>query len=123
MRASRRSCIGSGNRQDVFLFAVRHLHVFTAILGEGQAPGPAAGGGRLNVYDAIRSSVVQAATFRARKGKGAALSPGPPVLGIFTFGDPVRRDIVIFVLAGVVDYRANIKTQPATCQLGRRRTD
>ena len=33
-------------------------------------PGTAAdaGGGRLNVYDAIRSSVVHAATFRARKG-------------------------------------------------------
>ena len=27
-----------------------------------------AGGGRLNVYDAIKSSVVHAATFRARKG-------------------------------------------------------
>src|SRR5439155_3885758 len=50
----------------------------------------AAGCGRLNVYDAMRSSVVHAATFRARKGKGAALFPGPPVLGIFTFGDSVR---------------------------------
>src|SRR4029077_4372347 len=49
-----------------------------------------AGGGRLNVYDAIKSSVVHAATFRARKGKGAALAPGPPVLGIFTLGEPER---------------------------------
>src|SRR5436190_23980441 len=47
-----------------------------------------AGGGRLNVYDAIKSSVVHADTFRARNGKGAALFPGPPVRGIFTFGDP-----------------------------------
>src|SRR6266702_8328255 len=29
-----------------------------------------AGGGRLNVYDAIRSSVVHADTLRARQGKG-----------------------------------------------------
>src|SRR5438094_364908 len=36
------------------------------------------------------SSVVHADTFRARSGKGAAVSPGPPVLGIFNFGDPVR---------------------------------
>src|SRR5437899_5504545 len=46
-------------------------------------PGTGAGGasrGRLNVYDVIKSSVVQADTFRARKGKGAALNPGPPVL-------------------------------------------
>src|SRR6266699_5471058 len=50
----------------------------------------AAGCGRLNVYDAMRSSVVHAATFRARKGKGAALFPGPPVRGIFRFGDSVR---------------------------------
>src|SRR5437899_12112127 len=50
----------------------------------------AAGAGRLNVYDAIKSSVVHAATFRARKGKGAALFPGPPVRGIFRFGDSVR---------------------------------
>src|SRR4029453_11068132 len=49
-----------------------------------------AGGGRLNVYDAIKSSVVQSATFRARWGKGAALSPGPPVLGIFSLGELVR---------------------------------
>src|SRR6266513_159306 len=55
-------------------------------------PGTSAaeGGGRLNVYDAIKSSVVHAATFRARNGKGAALAPGPPVLVKFTFGDPVR---------------------------------
>src|SRR5205814_3494840 len=52
-----------------------------------------AGGGRLNVYDAIKSSVVQSATFRARWGTGAALSPGPPVLGIFSFGDPVRKTL------------------------------
>src|SRR5204863_9324657 len=55
-------------------------------------PGTAAGagGGRLNVYDAIKSSEVHAATFRARNGYGAALIPGPPVLGIFSLGDPVR---------------------------------
>src|SRR5438094_5745380 len=51
------------------------------------------GGGRLNVYDAIRSSVVHAATFRARWAKGAALCPGPPVLGIFSLGDPVRKTL------------------------------
>src|SRR5213076_2414300 len=37
--------------------------------------GAGAGGGRLNVYDAIRSSVVHADTFRARQGKG-------PLLGV-----------------------------------------
>src|SRR5689334_23016223 len=50
----------------------------------------AAGGGRLNVYEAIRSRVIHSRTFRARNGKGAAFAPGPPVLGMFTFGDPVR---------------------------------
>src|SRR5437870_11126574 len=35
------------------------------------------GGGRLNVYDAIRSNVVHAATFRAAP-PGAALPLGPP---------------------------------------------
>src|SRR4029077_14126698 len=52
--------------------------------------GAGAGGGSLNVYDAITSSVVHAATLRARWGKGAALSPEPPVLGIFSLGDCVR---------------------------------
>src|SRR6266700_2121692 len=38
-----------------------------------------AGGGRLNVYDAIRSSVIHSRTFRARQGKG-------PLLGICGLG-------------------------------------
>src|SRR5213079_3590535 len=37
--------------------------------------GAGAGGGRLNVYDAIRSSVIHSSTFRARQGKG-------PLLGV-----------------------------------------
>src|SRR6188508_1557435 len=37
-----------------------------------------AGGGRLNVYDAIKSSVVHAATFRARKGQAEGVLD-PPV--------------------------------------------
>ncbi|PYK51795.1 MAG: hypothetical protein DME20_00795 [Verrucomicrobia bacterium] len=48
-----------------------------------------AGGGRLNVYDAIKSSEVHAATFRARQGQIEGVL-GPPVTGIFSFGDPVR---------------------------------
>src|SRR6516162_3378199 len=57
----------------------------------------------------MRSSVVHAATFRARKGKG-------PLLGVCGFGRyqeascTCKTDIVIFVLAGVVDYCANIQT-------------
>src|SRR6266480_2468594 len=42
-----------------------------------------AGGGRLNVWEAMRSSVIHSRTFRARQGKG-------PLLGICGFGDPVR---------------------------------
>src|SRR5881396_4064446 len=42
-----------------------------------------AGGGRLNVYDAIKSSVVQSATFRARHGKG-------PLLGVCGLDEAVR---------------------------------
>src|SRR5439155_5256711 len=66
--------------------------IFTFLLPPFAKPGTSAvsGGGRLNVYDAIRSSVACSRTLRARSGKGAALSPGPPVLGIFSFGDPVR---------------------------------
>src|SRR5437588_3744183 len=45
--------------------------------------GAGAGGGRLNVYDAIRSSVIHSSTFRARQGKG-------PLLGICGLGEPVR---------------------------------
>src|SRR5437667_12737507 len=54
-------------------------------------PGTAAdaAGGRLNVYDAIKSSVVQAAIFRARKGYTEGLL-GPPVIGILNLGDCVR---------------------------------
>src|SRR5215471_16970751 len=52
----------------------------------------AAGGGRLNAYDAIKSSVVHAATFRARKdslptlgfGSLVRLRNGPWVLGVCT---------------------------------------
>src|SRR5437870_3484987 len=66
--------------------------IFTFLPPSLAKPGTSAvaGGGRLNVYDAIKSSVVHAATFRARKGKEAALFPGPPVLGILSFGDPVK---------------------------------
>src|SRR5205823_12057953 len=42
-----------------------------------------AGGGRLNVYDVIRSSVTHSRTFRARHGKG-------PLLGVCGLGKPVR---------------------------------
>src|SRR5678816_1254314 len=51
-------------------------------------PGTSAeeGGGRLKVYDAIKSSVVHAATFRARQGKG-------PLLGICAFGDSVSETL------------------------------
>src|SRR5437868_6876151 len=45
--------------------------------------GAGAGGGRLNVYDAIRPSVVHADTLRARSGDG-------PLLGSWSFVDPVR---------------------------------
>src|SRR5213078_69213 len=38
-----------------------------------------AGGGRLNVYDAIRSSVVQSATLRARSDSWPALGLGWPL--------------------------------------------
>ena len=58
-------------------------------------PGTGAGGAsraRLNVYDAIKSSVVQADTFRARKGYSAGLF-GPPVLGILNLGDCVRATL------------------------------
>src|SRR5213595_1607199 len=52
--------------------------------------GAGAGGGRLNVYDAIRSSVIHSSTFRARQGKG-------PLLGVYrlenspVFGFAVRN--------------------------------
>ena len=42
------------------------------------------------MYDAIKSSVVHAATLRARQAKWSGVIPGPPVLGMFSFGDPVR---------------------------------
>src|SRR6266446_5460755 len=66
--------------------------IFTFLPPSLAKPGTSApaGDGRLNVYDAIKSSVVHAATFRARKGKSAALVPAPPVLGIFGLGDSVR---------------------------------
>src|SRR5215470_1835574 len=66
--------------------------IFTLFPPSLARPGTSAeaGGGRLNVYDAIKSSVVHADTLRARNGYAAALSPGPPVLGIFTLGDSVR---------------------------------
>ena len=65
--------------------------------------GAGAGGGRLNVYDAIKSSVVHAATFRARQGSG-------PLLGSWSFVAMRQRDIVVFILANPVDYCANIQT-------------
>src|SRR5204862_6651678 len=59
--------------------------IFTFLPPSLAKPGTsaAAGGGRLNVYDAIKSSVVHAATFLARHGKG-------PLLGICGLGEPVR---------------------------------
>src|SRR5436305_7668990 len=50
--------------------------IFTFLPPSLAKPGTSAGagGGRLNVYDAIKPSVVQSATFRARCGKGAELS-------------------------------------------------
>src|SRR5438876_4049905 len=42
-----------------------------------------AGGDRLNVYDAMRSSLIHSRTFRAIQGKG-------PLLGICGLGEPVR---------------------------------
>ena len=65
--------------------------------------GAGAGGGRLNVYDVIRSSVIHSRTFRARQGIG-------PLLGVCGLRRASQTDIVIFVLAGVVDYRADIQT-------------
>src|SRR5207249_5189026 len=53
--------------------------IFTFLPPSLAKPGTSAGagGGRLNVYDAIRSNVVHAATFRAAP-PGAALPLGPP---------------------------------------------
>src|SRR5262245_10287055 len=60
-------------------------------------PGTSAtdGGGRLNVYDAIRSSVIHSRTFRTRKGKGPLLgvcgfggAKKPPALVRLTFSSP-----------------------------------
>src|SRR5437868_10390286 len=51
--------------------------------------GAGAGGGRLNVYDAIRSKVIHSRTFRARQGQIAGVL-GPPVIGICGLGEPVR---------------------------------
>src|SRR6266498_4409045 len=50
--------------------------------------GAGAGGGRLNVYDAIRSSVIHSRTFRARQGKG-------PLLGVCGLANsPVKKSWV-----------------------------
>ena len=47
----------------------------------------------------------------APNGKVTALSLGSPVLGIFDFAAIlVRLTFVIFVLAGAMDYRADIQT-------------
>ena len=62
------------------------------------------------MYDANKSSVVHAATLRARNGKGAALFPGPPVLGMFSFGRSRQTNIIVIVLANPVDHGASIKT-------------
>src|SRR5256886_12584557 len=62
---STRVVLSSGNRCDIFFFVVLHLYVLTAVFRKARHPADA-GGGRLNVYDAIKSSVVHAATFRAR---------------------------------------------------------
>src|SRR5437667_10698277 len=53
----------------ITLFSLPSL-IFTFLPAPLVKPGTSAvaGGGRLNVYDAIKSSVVHAATFRARKG-------------------------------------------------------
>src|SRR6266550_4730686 len=65
--------------------------IFTFLPPSLAKPGTSAGTGRgrLNVYDAIKSSVVHAATLRARNGKSEGLL-GPPVTGMFSFVDPVR---------------------------------
>src|SRR5215467_12000299 len=59
--------------------------IFTFLPPSFAKPGTAAvaSGGKLNVYDAIKSSVVHAATFRARQGNG-------PLLGSWGLVDPVR---------------------------------
>src|SRR5438105_7652407 len=56
--------------------------IFTFLPPSLAKPGTSAdtGRGRLNVYDAIKLSVVQAAILGAGNGKGAALLPRPPVL-------------------------------------------
>src|SRR5437868_13433514 len=51
--------------------------------------GAGAGGGRLNVYDAMTSSVIHSRTFRARHGQIDGVL-GPPVIGICGLGEPVR---------------------------------
>ena len=50
--------------------------IFTFLPPSLAKPGTSAGagGGRLNVYDAIKSSVVHARTFRARQGRRAHFS-------------------------------------------------
>src|SRR5438128_11909127 len=59
--------------------------IFTFLPPSLANPGTDAGdgGGRLKVYDAIKSSVVHAATLRARNGKSEGLL-GPPVTGMFS---------------------------------------
>src|SRR5207248_8490944 len=59
--------------------------IFTFLPPSLAKPGTCAnaGAGKLNVYDAIRSSVTHSLTFRARLGKG-------PFLGSCGFEDPVR---------------------------------
>src|SRR4029077_16832243 len=53
-------------------------------------PGTSAtdGSGRLNVYDAIRSSVIHSRTFRARQGKG-------PLLGVCALENGTPEKIVV----------------------------
>src|SRR5262245_30032206 len=65
--------------------------VFTFLPPSFAKPGTpvCAGGGRLKVYDAIKSSVAHAATFRARQGQIEGLL-GPPVIGIWNLVEPVR---------------------------------
>src|SRR6266436_7219351 len=63
--------------------------IFTFLPPSLAKPGTSAGagGGRLNVYDAIRSSVVHADTLRARF---SSPPPNGPLLGSLSFVDPVR---------------------------------
>src|SRR5438128_7256438 len=93
--------------------------------------GAGAGGGRLNVYDAIRSKVIHSRTFRARQGNWEAvpvvgakkppLNPGPPVLGICGLGEPVRLTLSSSYWP-VYGPPRQYPNPASTCRPGHRRT-